>query len=56
MIFLASSPAVAGGFDPLPAGFSLSSVTSTVSVVRQGVFLEANFQRRAHIKKHKGDL
>lgn len=43
MIFLASSPAVAGGFDPLPDGFSLSSVTSTVSVVRQGVFFGGEF-------------
>lgn len=56
MILLASSSAVAGGFDPLPDGFPLSAVTSTVSVVRQGVFLGANFQRRAHTKKHKGDL
>jgi len=58
MILLASSSVGlhANGFDPLPVGFSLSSVTSTVSVGRQGVFLGANFQRRTHTKKHKGDL
>lgn len=39
----ASSSAVAGGFDPLPVGFSLSYVNSTFSVGRQGVFLGANF-------------
>lgn len=53
---LLSSSAVAGGFDPLTDGFPLSAVTSTVSVVRQGVFLRANFQLRTHTKKHKGDL
>jgi hypothetical protein len=42
----ASSSAVAGGFDPLPDGFSLSAVTSTVSVVRQVFFIQDSCEQR----------
>lgn len=40
-----SSVAVGGDFTHLPAGFSLSSVTSTISVGRQVFFIQDSCQQ-----------